>query len=127
MIAVGVTWALCLAGWALFDAALWIVGPILLFTLPALWDIWSGASAGTELTETGLRWFSGRRRLDLDLSEVDHVRLVTRPDLSVRAAVVLTSGRKLRLPAEATPPHREFEAALQARGIRTEGHHFTFL
>ena len=127
LIAVGLAWVLCLVAALVFAAALWIVGLVLLFTLPALWDIWSGRTAGAEITARGLRWFSGRRSVDVARSEIDHVRLVTRPDLSVRAAVVLASGRKLRLPAEATPPHRAFVAALVAHGIRTERHHFTVL
>lgn len=127
VIAVGLTWALCLAGWIHYDAAPWIVGAVLACTLPALWDIWRGTMAGTRLTDHRLSWHSGRHLMDLDIAQIDHVRLVTRPDLSVRAAVVLASGRKLRLPAEATPPHRAFEAALHARGIRTERHHFTGL
>ena len=125
VIAVLVTWGLCLIAALVFQAALWIIGLVALFTLPALGDIWSGATAGTELSADGLAWFSGRRRVELPLQEIDHVRLVTRLDLGVRAAVVLRSGRKLRLPAEATPPHRDFEAALHALDVRTERHHFT--
>ncbi len=125
VIAVLLTWAACLAAVVIFQAALWIVGLILLFTLPAVWDLWSGATAGTELRADQLSWYSGRRRVDLPLSDIDHVRLVTRFDFSVRAAVLLRTGRKLRLPAEATPPHGAFEAALHAHGLRTERHHFT--
>ena len=61
---------------------------------------------------------------EVPLSEIDHIRLDTRWDFSVRATVLLTNGKRLRLPYEALPPHRSFEAALQARGIRVERHHF---
>jgi hypothetical protein len=47
--------------------------------------------------------------------------------MSVRATVVLKTGRKIKLPFEATPPHRALETALHARGITTERHHFTLI
>ena len=127
LVAVGATWALCALVAVVFDAAIWIVGAVLICTIPALRDYWLGISAGVELSSDRLVWFSGRRSAEVALREIDHVRLVTRFDLSVRATVVLTSGRKLRMPVEATPPHREFEDALTARGVRTERHHFTGL
>ena len=46
------------------------------------------------------------------LTEVDHIRLDTRLDFSVRASIVLPNGRKIRVPFEATPPHQAFEDAL---------------
>ncbi len=127
ILAVALTWLCCVLALLVFDAAGWIIALILLFTLPALWDIWSARVAGAELTDTHLSWYSGRARVDLDLTEIDHIRLVTRLDLTVRAAAVLTSGRKLRLPPESTPPHKAFEDALHAREVRTERHHFSLL
>ena len=127
LIAVGVTWLFCIVAVVLVQAAWWLVGIILLFTFPALWDLWSGRQAGAELTSDKLTWYSGRRVAEVDLIDIDHVRFVTRLDLTVRAAVVMVSGRKLRLPQEATPPVSEFEAALSEHGIRSERHHFTFL
>lgn len=127
LLAVVVTWLACLIGFWVFDAAIWLVGVVLVFTLPALWDLYAGTQAGARLTDTALHWYSGENAVDVPLEQIDHVRLVTRLDLSVRAAVVLTSGRKLRLPPEATPPHELFEAALQARRITTQRHHFSFL
>ena len=60
-------------------------------------------------------------------SEIDHFRLDTRLDFSVRATVVLRSGRKIRLPFEATPPHQAFEDALTARGVTVKRFHFQLL
>ena len=127
LIAVLGVWIACLVALLVFDAAGWIIALILLFTLPALWDLWSGTNAGASLDTRALHWHSGARTAEIPLQEIDHIRLVTRFDFSVRAAVVLTSGRKIRLPAEATPPHRAFETALQAHGITTQRHHFGFL
>lgn len=110
-----------------FDAAPALVAVLFALSLPALWDLYSGRAAGTILTEAELSWFSGRHRVAVPLTEIDHVRLVTRLDMTVRAAVVLPGGRKLRIPAEASPPHTPFETALKAAGIRSERHHFTFL
>ena len=127
LIAVLGTWVACLIGFWIFDAAIWLVGVILLFTLPALWDLYAGTRAGASLNDSTLHWFSGNNAVDIPFEQIDHVRLVTRLDLSVRAAIVLTSGRKMRLPPEATPPHEAFETALHARNIATKRHHFSFL
>ncbi|EDZ45762.1 conserved hypothetical protein [Rhodobacterales bacterium Y4I] len=43
----------------------------------------------------------------------------------MRATLILHSGKRIRLPQEATPPHAEADAAFQQRGLRTERHHFT--
>lgn len=122
----GVWLAACVA-YLVFDAALWIVGVVLLFTLPGIWDLWTGNRAGATLGQQALAWYSGRRHAEVPLDEIDHVRLVTRLDMSVRAVVVLHTGRKLRLPPEATPPHKAFEAALGAHGVSCQRHHFSFL
>ena len=121
------TWALLLVLLLRFEAALWLVALFFLFSLPAAWDLWSDRRAGLALGDRRIRWFSGNREADVRFDEVDHVRLVTRLDMSVRAALVLHTGRKVRLPAEATPPAAEFEAALAAHDLRAERHHFTFL
>ncbi len=56
------------------------------------------------------------------------VLLDTRLDFSVRASVVLADGgRKIRLPYESTPPHKALEAALLARGIAVQRHHFSLI
>lgn len=112
LIAVALAWGLLVVGWAVFDAALTLVLVLFGLSLPALWDFYAERSAGATLSDTGLDWFSGPHSMSVALEDIDHVRLVTRLDLTVRAAVVLTNGRKLRLPAEATPPSDRFEAAL---------------
>lgn len=115
------------AAWLWLEAATWIVVVLALFTLPALYDLARNPAAGLRLTETALDWHSGRRAAQVEREEIDHIRLDTRLDFSVRATVVLRSGRKLRLPFEATPPHRAFEAALEAAGLKTVRHHFQLM
>ncbi|GGH21845.1 hypothetical protein SAMN05444007_102356 [Cribrihabitans marinus] len=107
------------------DAAPWLVGGLALFTLPALWDVLAGTSASLRLDGAELRWRSGRREGDLGLAEIDSIRFDTRWDLSVRVTLLLRGGGRVRLPQDCVPPHRDFEAALQARGLRVERHHFT--
>jgi hypothetical protein len=107
-----------------FDAALWVMGIVAGFTLPALWDLWANRTAGLTLSRETLNWHSGNRGSDIPLSDIKKVRLDTRLDLSVRATIIPHQGRKIRLPYEATPPHRALETALTARNIKTERHHF---
>lgn len=113
----GLTWAYALSPW--------IVGGVVLFTLPAvlegLWD----ARAWLSLTDTDLSWQSAGRDVRLPLAMIDTVRLDTRLDFSVRVTLCLADGRRLRLPPACTPPHRQFEAELQARGVTTRRHHFS--
>jgi hypothetical protein len=118
-------WAALIAAILLVDAAPWLMGLIAAFTLPAVWDLWHNPAAGLELDGQGMHWFTGKRSASLDWSDIDRIRLDTRLDLSVRASAVLQSGRKIRLPYECTPPHQRLEAELNARGIRTERHHFS--
>jgi len=118
-------YAALIAAILVYDAAWWLMALLALPTLPALYDLYADPEAGLDLDDSTLRWHSGRRRGELALAEIDHMRFDTRWDFSVRVTAVLTTGRKIRLPAESLPPHRALEAALQARGLRVERHHFT--
>ena len=120
-------WAALTAAWLWLDASGWIIGLLGLFTLPALWEVFSYPASGLTLDQNSLSWFTGKRDAKIALAQVDRVRLDTRLDMSVRATVILRTGRKIKLPFEATPPHRSLEAALQARGVATERHHFTLI
>ncbi|MEM6890379.1 MAG: hypothetical protein AAF636_19930 [Pseudomonadota bacterium] len=124
MVTVIAVWAALAAAYLMLDAAAWIVWGLAIFTLPALYDLIANPQAGLSLSENSLDWHSGRRHATLSRTEIDHLRLETRLDFSVRATAVLVSGRKVRLPFESTPPHQSLEAACQARGLRTERHHF---
>lgn len=117
-------WAALVAAIVLVDAAVWLMGIIALVTVPAVWDLVANPPAGLDLTTKELTWFSGRRTGQLARGEIERIRFDTRLDFSVRATAVLTTGRKIRLPFECTPPHQTFEKALKSHGIRTERHHF---
>ena len=120
-------WVALVAAWIWLDAALWIVAFLAAFTLPAVSDLIRNPLSGLTLNNQTLSWFSGRRNGTLALSEIDHIRLDTRLDFSVRVTAVLTTGRKIRLPFESTPPHQAFQDALETRGVRTQRHHFQLL
>ncbi|WP_237267578.1 hypothetical protein [Sulfitobacter alexandrii] len=120
-------WGALAALWIGLEAAPVLVAILGAFTLPALWDLVRNPLAGMDLTPTRLRWFTGPRDAHIALSEIDHLRLDTRLDFSVRATVVLSNGRKIRIPFEATPPHRSFETALVSQGVRVKRFHFQLL
>ena len=109
------------------DAAWWLMAILAAFTLPALWDLATNRSAGVELNDTALLWYTGKRKATMGLSEIDHMRFDTRLDFSVRVSAVTPERKKIRLPYECLPPHRIFEDALTARGVRVERHHFTLM
>ncbi len=110
----------------LLDAALWLMGGLALLTLPALRDLYANSSAGVRLSDTRLLWYSGQRQGELALSEIDHMRLDTRWDFSVRVSAVLLNGKRVYLPFESVPPHRAFEEQLRARGLTVKRNHFAF-
>lgn len=120
-------WMLLLAAWLWMEAAVWLVVVLGLFTLPAVRDLIRNPSAGLTLTDTDVTWHTGKYQGAVALEEVDHMRLDTRLDFSVRVSAVLTSGRKIRLPFEATPPHRTFETALETRGVTVKRFHFQLM
>ncbi|WP_170331519.1 hypothetical protein [Ruegeria arenilitoris] len=107
-----------------FDAAWWLVGLLGLSTLPALWDVVQATRAGMTLDHDRIQWFSGSREAEIVLSDIDYFRFDTRWDFSVRISLVLKSGKRIRLPDEATPPHNELETVFQNAGFRVERHHF---
>ncbi|AVL52227.1 hypothetical protein CEP88_06240 [Roseobacter denitrificans] len=109
------------------DAAPWLMLAVAAFTLPALWELYSNPASGLDFRPDRITWFTGRRQAAINWCEIDRFRLDTRLDFSVRATAVLTSGRKIRLPYECTPHHALLEAALNARGVRTERHHFSLI
>jgi hypothetical protein len=118
-------WLVLLAAWVLLDAAPLLIGILAACTAPLLWDLIRNPPAGLTLTQTHLAWHSGTRTAEIAIREIARVRLDTRLDFSVRATVVLKSGRALRIPFEATPRHHLFETALNAQDIPTERHHFS--
>ena len=124
--AAAAAWAalLLLLGFGM-QAAPWLVILLALPLLPVLWDLWRNPAAGLMLDNSTLSWFTSGQQGKAELAGIDKVRFDTRWDFSVRATLVLDSGRKLRRPQACLPPHRELEAELSRRGLRCERHHFT--
>ena len=120
-------WAVLLTAIFVVQAAIWLMAMLAIFTLPAAWDFWRNVSAGFDMDDRGLSWFAGQRSAALSWPELERFRLDTRLDFSVRATAILKSGQKIRLPYESTPPHKQLEAALLARDVPTERHHFSLI
>ncbi|WP_298846783.1 hypothetical protein [uncultured Ruegeria sp.] len=118
-------YAALLALVVLFDAAWWIAGLLSLATLPALWDVIQNTSAGVQVDQVAISWFTGNRQGEVALRDIDYFRFDTRWDFSVRVSVVLHSSKRIRLPDESLPPHRDLETLLAQTGFRVERHHFT--
>jgi hypothetical protein len=87
----------------------------------------SDRRSGLRLEDGRLHWFSGPRAWELPFDQIDHLRLDTRLDFSVRASAVTPDRHRIRLPQDALPHHKVLEAAAQAHGLRVERHHFTLL
>ena len=107
------------------DAAWWLMALLALPGLPALWQFHANPSAGLRLSRDSLHWHSGRRHGTLALGEIERMRFDTRWDLSIRATILLKTGKKIRLPYESLPPHRTLEAEAKTRGLTVERHHFS--
>lgn len=103
----------------------WIIVIVAMITLPAAIDVFVNATARLDLNDTQLFWKNRSQEVTIPLHEIEKIRFDGRMDMSVRVSVVLKDGRKLRMPYDAMPPHKELEAALQARDVRTERHAFT--
>ena len=127
LVILAAVYAALLAALLIFDAAWWIVAVLAVFTLPALWDFYTNRHAGLRMTESTLEWWSGRGTAQMELSEIDHMRFDTRLDFSVGVSAVTADKQRVRLPYDALPPHKSFEAECQARGLKTERHHFSLL
>ncbi len=103
----------------------WIIVIVAMITLPAAIDVFVNATARLNLDDSQLFWKNRSQEVTIPLHEIEKIRFDGRMDMSVRVSVVLNDGRKLRLPYDAMPPHKELEVALQARDVRTERHAFT--
>lgn len=126
-LAVATVWAGIGALWAGLSASPAILALLALATLPALHDLWAAPRAGLRIDGRTLSCFSGKRRIDLPLGEISHIRMDRRLDLSMRVSAVLRDGRKLRFPYESLPDSARLDAALTRAGLRVERHPFSLL
>lgn len=121
------SWATLLAAYILIDAALLVLMLLWLFTLPAVYDLITNPVASFHLDDKTLVWRAGRQRAQIAVSEIDHLRLDTRLDMSVRLTAVRPSGRKIRVPYPATPSAAAIEKAADRAGIAFQRHHFSLM
>lgn len=120
-------WLALIAAYVYLEASPWVVSLLALFTLPAAVDFARNPESGLTLSDDTLDWHTGPRTGTVAFSQIERMRMDTRLDFSVRVTVILNTGRKIRLPFEATPPHEALEAALKERGIKTERFHFQLM
>ncbi len=125
MLALAAAWIVLIGVYVILDASLWILGLLALTTVPAILDIWRNPVSGLTLDDQQLTWRTGRRSAQVGLEEIKALRLDRTWDFSIRASVVLQSGKKIRLPVEATPADTILEAELINRGISVERHPFS--
>ena len=64
--------------------------------------------------------------VELALAEIDHMRFDTRWDFAVRVSAVLHTEKRVHLPFECLPPHRDLEDAFTNRGVAVKRTHFSF-
>jgi len=126
LLLIAAIWFGLLALWVMLDAALWILIPIGLFTLPAIFEAARGDVARTKLDAEALVWDSTRHSGAAPLQDIDHVRFDTRLDFAINARLYLVNGAMVRLPVECVPPYDAFCAALDNARVRHERHHFNF-
>lgn len=126
-LALGLWWAGLLAAALFLDASIWILLPLALVTIPALYEMGKGAQATLEIDSEEIRWASGRRAAKMPLADLDRVRFDTRLDMSLRMSLIPQTGRRVRLPYECVPPRKALESELAARGIAVEKHHFSLM
>ena len=109
------------------EMAPWLAMIVFLFTLPADYDLISARASGIKVNGDQIAWYAGKRNNSVAANLIDHIKLDTRLDLSVRCTLVLSSGQKVKVPFEACPKHRALEAQLHAHGYTTRRQHFGFV
>jgi hypothetical protein len=127
LITVLVIWGVVAALVVWIEMSVVLAGIVLMVTLPALYDLITARAAGLTINDTTLSWHAGVKTGEINVKKIKHIRFDTRLDMSVRLTAVMHVGQKVKIPFEATPPHRAFEAELESRGIKTERHHFGFI
>lgn len=123
---VGVLLAVILAR-AFLDLAAGIGAAILLFAMPAVYDIATDRRSGVEVGPLTLRWFRPGGDGAIPLPRIDFVRARRRLDLSYRIDVMGIDGVLMRLPPDCTPPMEPFAEALADHGIRVVREPFSLL
>ena len=120
-------WLVIFVFYAFLNGSWAILAILALCSGPALLDIYRGTTAALQITAKDIQWRSGKRAGNLARGQLKSVRFDTRLDLSLRMTLLTYQDEKLRLPYECTPKASDIEAALKARDIPYERHHFTLM
>ncbi|MEM8632355.1 MAG: hypothetical protein AAGF74_14050 [Pseudomonadota bacterium] len=101
-----------------FDAALWIVVPLALLTLPALNDMRRDHSAVLWVDDAVIGWRSGTQDIvEVPLGDVTKARLRLGFDLSQKITLDVRDGPPLRVPLDCVPRGRAIEHVLAERRV----------
>lgn len=125
VVPVVLVWAGVFLGVVVFDMIWWLATTLLVFTLPAIWDIVRDSHASVQIWPNRIVWHSA---LDTgDRSDIDHVRLNRRFDGGMRLTLVHVGGATTRLPPDIAPPVDAFQAALERADIPVQRHPFSII
>jgi hypothetical protein len=127
LITTAVVWVVLLTLILVVDMVLWLAGIVFLFTLPAVYDLITARASGLAINAQQIAWHAGKQNGDIAKRLINHIRLDTRLDLSVRCTVVLYSGQKIKIPFESCPKHQELEKTLHTFEYKTLRQHFGFI
>ncbi|MCH2165489.1 MAG: hypothetical protein MK098_12670 [Marinovum sp.] len=127
VLVLGIWWCTIALGLLFVGLAPWIAALLFVVSLPAAWEWLRASVSWIEITDTHVCWGSGRRTGTVTLSEINRFRFDTRLDLSVRASLILVSGKRVHLPYECAPRAQRLKPVLDAAGISYEQHHFALL
>jgi hypothetical protein len=105
----------------------WLAALVFMFTLPAVYDLVTARPSGITIIQDQITWYAGKQTGEAPKRLINHIRLDTRLDLSVRCTLVLYSGQKIKVPFESCPHHRELEQQLIDRGYKPKRQHFGFV
>ena len=118
-----IMWISILLIWLFFNLIWEMMVILLVFTLPALWDVICDTHSWVEVWPKQIVWASALR--GGDRSDINHVRINRRFDGSIKITLIHVSGAHSRLPPDITPPVDEFQAALKEAGIANQKHPFS--
>lgn len=112
LIVLALVYAALFAAWLLLSVAGWIIVALIVFTLPAIWDLWSNPRSEIEITGAAISWSHGKISATIQKSEIQRIRVDLRLDRSIKLTLILKTGRKIRVTQPAIPPLQQLEDAL---------------
>lgn len=115
-----VLWVFGIGSVVFLNASPFVIGFLLLFTLPGLWDAWNDRVSRLTIDDQKISWSNGTAEGAVPLDRIAKVRLHTGLDFSQRAQIELMSGRKVRIAADCLPGRRILDRELDQRHVPNE-------